>query len=141
MYIEPRAVAGMDCRNHVRLPVNYETYVTDHRFVENRLDRDAIVVSTRWIAVDARARCRLDALSGGLHLRSEVTYLTVIISHFSQDLRFLIQGIASVLHNVYFNVPEVFMIDTRLANHERFSPSTIHNGAATMSPEIPRLPA
>jgi hypothetical protein len=131
----------MDRRNHVRLPVNYETHMTDHRLVENRLDRDAIVVSTRWIAVDARARCRLDALSSGLHLRSEVTYLTVIISHFSQDLRFLRQGIAPVLHNVYFNVPEVFMIDTRLANHERFSPSTIHNGAATMSPEIPRLPA
>jgi hypothetical protein len=32
------------------------------------------------------------------------------------------------------------MIDTQLANHERFSPSTIENGAALVSPEISRLP-
>jgi hypothetical protein len=37
-------------------------------------------------------------------------------------------------------VLEVFMIDTLLPKYERLSPSTILNGAALASPEIPRLP-
>ena len=34
-------------------------------------------------------------------------------------------GVAWMCNNVYFSVPEVLMIDTQLANRERFSPSTI----------------
>ena len=45
----------VDRRDHVGLFVEREAHVTDHRFVEDRFDRTALVVPARGITLDLRA--------------------------------------------------------------------------------------
>jgi hypothetical protein len=56
--VERVAVAGVDRRDDVGLPVDDESDVADQRLVEDRVDRRAVVLATFRVALHRCARGR-----------------------------------------------------------------------------------